>query len=104
MKYSRPRDSQQRQGEEERARNIISTIKIEQRKGFEKHEVNGVRGIDASSREKRDPVRTNNHAIPHGESHVIAVLETIADATVSYPLLAFFQLLQEHEVARDCNK
>jgi hypothetical protein len=48
------------------------------------------------------PVRSDDHAIPRRESHVIAIGEAVADATISNPLLALLQLVQEHEVAGHC--
>mmetsp|Transcript_33366 Transcript_33366/g.78966 ORF Transcript_33366/g.78966 Transcript_33366/m.78966 type:complete len:229 (-) Transcript_33366:15-701(-) len=50
---------------------------------------------------QRRPMRPDNHAIPRGERHVLAIGQPVADLAISNPLLAPFQLIQQHEVARD---
>ena len=47
-------------------------------------------------------MRAHDHAIPDSERHVVAICQTVADTTIAHSLLALFQLLQEHEVARHC--
>ena len=46
-------------------------------------------------------MRSNNHAIPRGQRHVVAIRQAVTDAAISHPLLALLQLLEEHEIARD---
>ena len=84
------------------------------RQGWIPHGVNSMRSHECSKRlEQRtrqgrgagtDPMRPHNHAIPDGEGHVVAIGKPVADHAIANPLLAPFQLVQQHEVARDCQQ